>query len=307
MPEPEAMSYGVILADPPWRYRVWSRNHGRRTAESFYPTMSSAELCALRPRVDVWAAEECALFLWVTAPVLPEALKLIEAWGFIYKTIGFTWVKVNKKNGKPFTGMGHYTRANAEICLLATRGKPRVKAHDINQVISAPRREHSRKPDEQYPRIMQLFEGPYLELFARARWQGWKVWGLEAPDQSQGAATLDEVSELSVTDNHTTCVICGGTFIARHGAKTCSAKCRQSAYRRRVTDKRNIGEWFLPTPSNTHTPSTESAPDKASSSSVEAKQDAISTKDVQTSPGVGVGDNTHASLPPVVNTPAAAA
>jgi predicted nucleic acid-binding Zn ribbon protein len=243
-----------------------------------------------------------------TGTAITEAPRVIEAWGFISKTIGFTWVKVNKKNGKPFTGMGYYTRANAEICLLATRGKPRVKDHSINQVIVVPPREHSRKPDEQYPRIMRLCEGPYLELFARARWPGWKVWGLEAP----GAATLDEVSEpsvtdnrrTSVTDNQTTCVICGGAFIARHGAKTCSAKCRQSAYRRRVTDKRNIGEWFLPTPSNTHTPSTESAPDKASSSSVEAKQNAVSTKDVQTSPGVGVGDNTHASLPPVVNTPA---
>jgi MT-A70 len=93
-------------------------------------------------------------------------------------------------------------------------------------VILAPRREHSRKPDEQYPRIMRLFEGPYLELFARARWPGWKVWGLEAPDQ--GAAMLDEVSEpsvtdnrcTSVTDNRNTCIVCGEAFIARHGAKT---------------------------------------------------------------------------------------
>jgi phage N-6-adenine-methyltransferase len=89
----------------------------------------------------------------------------------------------------------------------------------------------------------------------------------------------------SVTDNRTTCVVCGMAFIARHGAKTCSAKCRQSAYRRRVTDKRNTGEWVLPTHSNTRTSSAESAPDKASSSASEAG----------TSP---------ASLPPVVSTPA---
>ena len=165
------MSYGVILADPPWRYRVWSGNHGRRTAESFYPTMSCEELCTLRTHIDRWAAKDCALFLWVTAPVLLDAPKVIKAWGFTYKTVAFTWVKMNK-NGKPFTGMGYYTRANAEFCLLATRGKPRVKVHGINQVILAPRREHFRKPDEQYPRIMQLFEGPYLELFARARWPG---------------------------------------------------------------------------------------------------------------------------------------
>jgi N6-adenosine-specific RNA methylase IME4 len=228
------MSYGVILADPPWRYRVWSGNHSRRTAESFYPTMSCEELCALRTPIDQWAAKDCALFLWVTAPCLiTKAPRVIEAWGFIPKTIGFTWVKVNKKSGNPFTGMGHYTRANAELCLLATRGKPRVKDHSINQVIVAPPREHSRKPDEQYPWIMRLFEGPYLELFARACWPGWKVWGLEAPGQSQGMATLDEVSEPSVTDNHTTCVICGGAFTARQGARTCSSKCRQKAYRLR--------------------------------------------------------------------------
>jgi N6-adenosine-specific RNA methylase IME4 len=199
-----AERYPVILADPPWRYRVWSGNHGRRTAESFYPTMSCAEICALRTHMDRWAAKDCALFLWATAPCLiTEAPRVIEAWGFTHKTIGFTWVKMNKKNGKPSTGMGHYTRANAEICLLATRGKPRVKDHGVNQVIVAPPREHSRKPDEQYPRIMRLFEGPYLELFARARWPSWEVWGLEAPDQSQGTAMLDEVSEPSVTDSVT--------------------------------------------------------------------------------------------------------
>jgi N6-adenosine-specific RNA methylase IME4 len=96
-----------------------------------------------------------------------------------YKTIGFIWVKVNKKNGKPSTGMGHYTRANAEICLLATRGKPRVKDHGVNRVILAPRREHPRKPNEQYPRIMRLFEGLTLsyspELDGRAgRYGGWR-------------------------------------------------------------------------------------------------------------------------------------
>jgi N6-adenosine-specific RNA methylase IME4 len=190
------------------------------------------DLRAPSTHIDRWATKDCVLFLWVTAPVLlSEAPRVIEAWGFIYKTIGFSWVKVNKKNGKSFTGMGHYTRANAEICLLATRGKPEVKDHSINQVIVAPPREHSRKPDEQYPRIMRLCEGPYLELFARARWPGWKVWGLEVPDQ--GAATLDEVSEPSVTDNHTTCVICGGAFTARQGARTCGSKCRQKAYRLR--------------------------------------------------------------------------
>jgi phage N-6-adenine-methyltransferase len=112
----------------------------------------------------------------------------------------------------------------------------------------------------------------------------------------------------SVTDNRTTCVVCGGFFTARHGAKTCSARCRQSAYRRRVTDKRNTGEWFLPAHSNTRTPLTGPAPNKASSQdeqctpSSEVRQNADSSQGVQTS--AGVGDNDSASLPPVVSTPA---
>jgi N6-adenosine-specific RNA methylase IME4 len=200
-----AERYPVILADPPWRYRVWSGDRGRRTAESFYPTMSSAELCAMGPRVDLWAAGDCALFLRATAPCLiTEAPRVIEAWGFTYKTVAFTWVKMNK-NGKPFTDMGYYTRANAEFCLLATRGKPRVKVHGINQVVLAPRREHSRKPDEQYPRIMQLFEGPYLELFARARWPGWDAWGDEV---TEAPAIPCEISTQDNSESHLEALKC---------------------------------------------------------------------------------------------------
>lgn len=151
-----------------------------RTAESFYPTMSPRELHALRPCIDGWAARDCALFLWATPPALPEALQLVSAWGFSYKTFGFTWIKTTK-NGGLFFGMGHYTRSNAEVCFLATRGKPKVQARDVPQVIMAPRREHSRKPDEQYERIERLYGGPYLELFARQRREGWDVWGDEAP------------------------------------------------------------------------------------------------------------------------------
>ncbi len=133
----------------------------------------------MRPRIDRWAAMDCALFVWTTPPTIHEyACPLIEAWGFQYKTFGFTWVKLSG-GGEPFMGMGYYTRGNAEICLLATRRKPKVKAHDVNQVILSPRREHSRKPDEQYSRIERLFDGPYLEIFARERRPGWDAWGNE--------------------------------------------------------------------------------------------------------------------------------
>jgi len=85
-------SYAVILADPPWRYRAWKGDRGRRTAESFYPTMSLQDLADMRPRIDRWAAMDCALFVWTTPPTIYEyAFPLIDAWGFHYKTFGFTW------------------------------------------------------------------------------------------------------------------------------------------------------------------------------------------------------------------------
>lgn len=168
--------YAVILADPPWKYRAWKGDRGRRTAESFYRTMSTADLHAMRPRIDEWAAQDCALFLWATPPALPEALELVGAWGFLYTTFGFTWIKTTK-TGKPRMGMGWHTRACAEVCLLAKRGKPKIQARDVPQVIMAPRRDHSHKPDEQYGRIERLYGGPYLELFARQRHDGWAAWG----------------------------------------------------------------------------------------------------------------------------------
>jgi N6-adenosine-specific RNA methylase IME4 len=160
-----------------------------RTAESFYPTMTAADLHALRPCIDEWAARDCALFLWATPPALPEAMELVGAWGFNYTTFGFAWIKTTKA-GKPKIGMGWHTRANAEVCLLAKRGKPAVRARDVRQVIEAPPREHSRKPDEQYARIERLYDGPYLELFARHRRDGWDVWGDEAPVTGALPATV---------------------------------------------------------------------------------------------------------------------
>ena len=116
------------------------------------------------------AAPDAALFLWTVDSHLQTALTLIDAWGFIYKTIAFIWVK-------PSIGMGYWSRKEAEVCLLATRGKPKRLHADVRQVISAPRREHSRKPDQIYASIERLVGGPYLEMFARQRWPGWDQYG----------------------------------------------------------------------------------------------------------------------------------
>jgi N6-adenosine-specific RNA methylase IME4 len=169
--------YAVILADPPWTFATYSRKGKGRSAEAHYDCMSLADIRAL-PVAD-WAAPDCALFLWVTDPSLPQALEVIAAWGFVYKTVAFTWAKTTK-NGAGFPiGCGYWTRANPEQCLLATRGRPQRLSRAVPQLIVAPRREHSRKPDEAYERIEALVPGPYLELFARAPREGWHSWGYE--------------------------------------------------------------------------------------------------------------------------------
>ena len=123
-------NYSIIYADPPWQYQ---RSKVQGAAENHYPTMGIDELCAL-PVADL-AAPDSALFLWATFPQLPEALRLIEAWGFRYKSVAFVWLKKNKKADSWFYGLGFWTRGNAEICLLATRGHPKRQAANIHQFI----------------------------------------------------------------------------------------------------------------------------------------------------------------------------
>lgn len=170
--------YAVIYADPPWQFDVWSGEGKDRAAENHYPTQTLEEI-QLWPIRDM-AADDCALFMWAVMPQLPEALSVIEAWGFQYKTCAFTWVKTTKDGTRPATGMGYWTRANAEICLLATRGSPKRLNADVQQVIMSPRMEHSRKPDEVAERIERLLAGPYVELFARRPREGWETWGNQA-------------------------------------------------------------------------------------------------------------------------------
>lgn len=172
--------YGVILADPPWTFATYSSKGKGRSAEAHYNCMSRDDIATLP--VGELAATDALLFLWTTKPMLPQALSVIDAWGFKYKTVGFTWVKARKSrdtvSGQDHPiGTGYWTRANPELCLLGARGKPHRLSRSVRELIVAPRREHSRKPDEIYGRIEALCEGPYLEMFARFPREGWDRFG----------------------------------------------------------------------------------------------------------------------------------
>ena len=185
-------AFNVIYADPPWTFRTWSDKGKGRSPEKHYACMSLADVRALA--VPDIAAENCTLFLWATDPLLPEAFKLIEAWGFTYKTVAFHWAKLNKSatrllftTGDFFTGMGYWTRANSELCLLATRGKPQRVSMSVRRLVIEPRREHSRKPDAVADRIVDLMgDVPRIELFARQSRDGWETWGDEADKFDSG-------------------------------------------------------------------------------------------------------------------------
>ena len=126
------------------------------------------------------AAPDSALFLWATFPQLPEALRLIEAWGFTYKSVAFVWLKKNKKADSWFYGLGFWTRGNAEICLLAIKGKPHRNSNRVHQFLISPIRGHSQKPEEAREKIVELMgDLPSVELFAREKTEGWDAWGNE--------------------------------------------------------------------------------------------------------------------------------
>lgn len=170
--------YNIIYADPPWSYRAWSSKEKGRSAESHYPTMSIEDIKSLP--VSQLAAKDCILFLWITFPLLQEAWSIMEAWGFTYKTVAFVWVKQCRKSENLFLGMGYWTRSNAEICLLATKGNPKRISKNVKQIIISHLEEHSKKPDAARDRIVDLAgDLPRIELFARQTTPGWDVWGNE--------------------------------------------------------------------------------------------------------------------------------
>ncbi|SDP32767.1 site-specific DNA-methyltransferase (adenine-specific) [Arthrobacter sp. ok909] len=175
--------YSVIYADPPWEYRQSGGiTNSRGMAKQHYPTMRTRDICDLA--ISELADEQCVLFMWATFPNIFEAEKVMEAWGFEYKTAAFLWVKQNRKTPSLFWGMGAYTRANAEVCLLGikkgTRATEVVKQRNVHQVILAPVTRHSEKPQEARDRITSLMgDVSRVELFARKATEGWDVWGNE--------------------------------------------------------------------------------------------------------------------------------
>jgi site-specific DNA-methyltransferase (adenine-specific) len=184
--------YNIIYADPPWHYSSGLRSSKKiggkfqyytpsTTVGAAYTTMTLDAL--MRLPVGSIAADNCILFLWTTDSHLPQALEVIKAWGFQYKTIGFIWNK-KEKSGKQVCYYGHWTMKGSEICLLATKGRMHqyIQSHKVRQLVEAPRDKttHSRKPDEVRDRIVQLMgDLPRIELFAREKTEGWDVWGDE--------------------------------------------------------------------------------------------------------------------------------
>ena len=164
--------FGCILADPPWSFRTYANDNvaPARGAQP-YSVMSLDDIKAL-PIADV-AAPNALLFMWTVSHLQAAAFDVAASWGFRHVSIAFVWDKGRM-------GMGYWTRQEVEICHLFKRGKPRRKSKGVRSLIRAPRREHSRKPDEQYERIEALVDGPYLELFARQAWPGWSSWGDES-------------------------------------------------------------------------------------------------------------------------------
>jgi N6-adenosine-specific RNA methylase IME4/ParB-like chromosome segregation protein Spo0J len=174
-PLPSDRRYSVIYADPPWHFEVYNEESGtERAAGNHYPTLPLEEICALPVRE--LAAEDAVLFLWTTLPHLEEAFRVIAAWGFQYKT-NLAWVKDK-------IGLGYFVRNQHELLVVATRGdipSPAPAARPPS-VITASRREHSRKPDEAYELIERMYpELPKIELFARSAREGWAARGNQVP------------------------------------------------------------------------------------------------------------------------------
>ncbi|MCW5771014.1 MAG: S-adenosylmethionine-binding protein [Rhodospirillaceae bacterium] len=180
----EGPRFATILADPPWQF---TNRTGKMAPEhrrlNRYSTLTLDEICAL-PVTSV-AAEKCHLYLWVPNALLPEGLRVLEAWGFAYKS-NIVWHKIRKDGGPDGRGVGFYFRNVTELLLFGVRGKNnRTLAAGRRQVnfLASRKREHSRKPDEQYALIESCSPGPYLELFARGTRKNWTCWG----DQANGA------------------------------------------------------------------------------------------------------------------------
>jgi N6-adenosine-specific RNA methylase IME4 len=190
--------YGTILADPPWQF---ANRTGKMAPEhkrlSRYSTLTLQEIKKIP--VYLAAAEQSHLYLWVPNALLKEGMEVMEAWGFKYKT-NIIWHKTRKDGGPDGRGVGFYFRNTTEVILFGIRGKLRTLSPGRRQVniIKSQKREHSRKPDEQYDIIESCSPGPYLELFARGKREGWSQWGNEAEDYKPSWPTYSNHSQKGV-------------------------------------------------------------------------------------------------------------
>jgi len=172
------LKFPILYIDPPWSYKVYSKKGRGRSAENHYLTMDKEEIRNLD--IDGISEKNCILFLWVTFPCLQEGLEAIKSWGFTYKTLGFCWVKRNKKSLSWFWGLGFWTRANPELCIIATKGHPKRVSRAVHCIVDTPVEAHSKKPDEVRKRIVELVgDLPRIELFARQEYPGWVCLGNE--------------------------------------------------------------------------------------------------------------------------------
>lgn len=170
--------YEIIYADPPWLYNNGGTQKSRGMAKSAYSCMPLEDIKNLNVK-DI-SAENSSLFMWVTMPFLKMGFEVIEAWGFNYITCAFTWVKQNPSGNGIYSGLGHWTNGNAELCLFAKKGKPKRYSKSVKQIVLAPRGKHSEKPIEVRKRIVELMgDLPRIELFARNTETGWDSWGNE--------------------------------------------------------------------------------------------------------------------------------
>ena len=188
--------FAVVYADPAWSFKTFSDKGKDKSPDKHYDCMSLDEICALPVRESL--ADDAVLFLWATWPLIFRAERAIDAWGFKYSGLAWEWLKFNFDSQKFAFGCGYGTRKNLEPLLLARRGSPILKNKSTRDFMFAARREHSRKPDENYERIESMFDGPYLEMFARTERPGWTAWGNQTTKFP--ALTTPPASDIIPTD-----------------------------------------------------------------------------------------------------------
>ena len=194
------VTFGAIHADPPWKFETWSERGQDRSASQHYRVQTLDQIKAMP--VAALAATDCILHLWCLSSMLPAALDVVAAWGFTFKKVGFIWNKLNPSGEGRHMGNGKWTRDEAELCLLATKGTPIRLDAGVRQTFDAPITAHSEKPEEFNRRIERLTGGPYLELYARRAIEGWTVWGdqvrWEAPLRALSRSVRNSASSSSL-------------------------------------------------------------------------------------------------------------